>query len=424
MNMSVTAGRLIVINVQRRAWKGLAELSKVSSAEEREELQRVLSSSQFRRALKLQRFLNVTCSYHFKNRSEEITEFVVASEAFGKGQDFDPTQDSLVRVQAREVRRRLRDYYQNEGKDSHVVLEYPVGHYAPVFTARADHAGPVLQHTATPLSNTVSLSSLLARRVGLTMAVTVALGALVVFAVDRELRDLLGVSRSASAKDNALSPQVRSLWDRFLQSETQTLLVLSNPDTESCPDPVPLSEAAGGTCKGQYTGIGEAVALHLITELFKGAKMPLLVKQSRMVDADDSKRYNLILLGGKKVNLWTARLGEDLSLDAGGKEIEGLAEAAQFQTVYDPKTQQVTKDRALIAVRRHPTAGHWIMVLYGKYTQGTYAAAEATTDEHFLARLNWPGLVKPFPETFRVLLGVNVNNGIPEGPIPVAVRVP
>src|SRR4030081_2344154 len=104
------------------------------SENQRQEVQRVLHSPQFRRAPRLQRFLQVVCDYHFQNRSADINEFVIATEAFGKGPDFAPSEDSLVRVQAREVRRRLREYYQNEGKSSGLILDLPLGSYAPAFT--------------------------------------------------------------------------------------------------------------------------------------------------------------------------------------------------------------------------------------------------------------------------------------------------
>src|SRR5689334_15544457 len=107
----------------------------MSVENQREEVQRILQSAQFRRAPKLQRFLELVCDYHFQNRSAEINEFVIATEAFGKGPNFEPSGDSLVRVQAREVRRRLREYYQDEGKSSRLTLDIPTGHYAPVFTS-------------------------------------------------------------------------------------------------------------------------------------------------------------------------------------------------------------------------------------------------------------------------------------------------
>src|SRR5580700_7037174 len=97
------------------------------------ELQRILNSPQFRRASKLRRFLELICDYHFQNKPEEISEHLLATVVFVKGDRFDPAEDSLVRVQAREVRRRLREYYQNEGRSSAVVLDLPAGSYSPVF---------------------------------------------------------------------------------------------------------------------------------------------------------------------------------------------------------------------------------------------------------------------------------------------------
>jgi hypothetical protein len=105
--------------------------AQISIQEQREEVQRVLESSQFRRSPKLQRLLELICDYHFQGRSSEITEYLIATEAFGKSEAFDSSQDSLVRVQAREARRRLREYYQSSGAGSGLMLDIPLGSYAP-----------------------------------------------------------------------------------------------------------------------------------------------------------------------------------------------------------------------------------------------------------------------------------------------------
>ena len=81
--------------------------------------------------------------------------------------------------------------------------------------------------------------------------------------------------------------------------------------------------------------MGEAVAIHLITSLFRSAKQTLIVKPSRIVNADDIQRYNLVLLGGKSVNIWTRRLGNDLSLDDSNPP-------QQYETIMDAKTGQVS----------------------------------------------------------------------------------
>jgi TolB-like protein/Tfp pilus assembly protein PilF len=48
--------------------------------------------------------------------------------------DFDPQQDAIVRVQAHEIRRALKEYYETDGKDDRVRIELPAGSYVPVFS--------------------------------------------------------------------------------------------------------------------------------------------------------------------------------------------------------------------------------------------------------------------------------------------------
>jgi hypothetical protein len=394
----------------------------MSVNEQREEVQRILRSAQFRRAPKLQRFLSLICEYHFENRSHEINEYVIAVEAFGKGADFDASQDSLVRVQAREARRRLHEYYQDEGKDSKITLEIPLGSYAPVFT-------PLI----TPSR---SKRAPMPRAGWIMLASTALVCAVLLFSADRQRRLWLGASNIASAQaaSSPLTPLVSCLWSRFLDSEIPTVLVLSNPNVGGCTD-TQLAAANGPSgsavkkkpCPDEYTGMGEAVAINLFTNIFQSRKKPLIVKQSRMVNEDDVKRYNLILLGGKRVNTWTARLGTDLKLAPNAGDVTlarpAAASTPKFETAFDSQTGQLISDRGLIALRRHPTTGHWLLFLYGKHTQGTLAAAEGSTQERFLAQLPWTQSV-PMPDDFRVLLAVTVSDGIPEGPVPIALRVP
>jgi hypothetical protein len=366
-------------------------------------VQRVLESPQFRRTPKLQRFLELICDYYFQNRAHEINEFLIATEAFGKGPGFDPSQDSLVRVQAREVRRRLREHYQSDGKGSRLMLDIPLGHYVPGFTVVES---PRSQKPSRPFKTS-----------GYMLGATALVCILALFLTDRERRQLLGASALAAARSTpAQTPLLSHFWNRFLESEVPTLLVLSNPDVGECKPGPPAADAS--PCPDEYTGMGEAVALHLVTNLFKSAKQTLIVKQSRMVNADDIKRYNLILLGGKSVNAWTRRLGDGLSLqpetDLGQR----------YATVFDQKTSELIRDRALIALRKDTTTGHWLLFLYGKHSQGTQAAAEASSNERFLSQLKWPPEAAPFPDSFRILVGVNVNDGIPQDPRPAAVRVP
>ena len=66
-----------------------------------------------------------------------LKETVIAVEVFGRSASrFDPRFDSIVRVEARRLRKRLASYFDAEGRDSPLRIELPVGSYVPLVVAR------------------------------------------------------------------------------------------------------------------------------------------------------------------------------------------------------------------------------------------------------------------------------------------------
>jgi adenylate cyclase len=55
----------------------------------------------------------------------------IAKEVYGRRDDFDPTCDPIVRMQAGRVRRALEHYYLTEGMGNRVAISLPKGSYAP-----------------------------------------------------------------------------------------------------------------------------------------------------------------------------------------------------------------------------------------------------------------------------------------------------
>src|SRR5262245_11070596 len=58
---------------------------------------------------------------------ENLKEYVIATEVFGRGSDFNPRIDSVVRVQVGRLRSKLLEYYTTEGRDDDVVISLPKG---------------------------------------------------------------------------------------------------------------------------------------------------------------------------------------------------------------------------------------------------------------------------------------------------------
>lgn len=62
-------------------------------------------------------------------RSHTPKEIEIAAEVFNRGEDFDPSQDSMVRVYAHNLRQKLVHYYGDQGRDEPEQISIPKGEY-------------------------------------------------------------------------------------------------------------------------------------------------------------------------------------------------------------------------------------------------------------------------------------------------------
>lgn len=62
-----------------------------------------------------------------------LKESVIGNAVYGRKPPYDPRIDSTVRVEARRLRNKLRDYYLIEGRRDPVIISLPTGGYVPVF---------------------------------------------------------------------------------------------------------------------------------------------------------------------------------------------------------------------------------------------------------------------------------------------------
>src|ERR1700722_10376918 len=89
------------------------------------ELQRVLASTAFSSSRRSQDFLSCVVTKTLEGESDGIKEGTRAVEVFGRNADRDLDHDSIVRVGAREVRKRLIQYYATEGVKAAIRIDLP-----------------------------------------------------------------------------------------------------------------------------------------------------------------------------------------------------------------------------------------------------------------------------------------------------------
>ena len=214
-----------------------------------------------------------------------------------------------------------------------------------------------------------------------------------------------------------------SLTQRALQlNEAQVRLMTDAPEFQG--QQLPIDERAPQLIPSvnMYTGMGEAIGLYRLSNLFRSANRDILLKQSRHVSATDLKYRNVILLGSIYVNEWSRKLplGESFSY-TDAATIENRAPQAgeehEYRPQFDEKTGQLRLDYALITVKPNISGENTVMTLAGIYSEGTEAAAEFITTKNHLSllsqRLRQAGENNLPPKYYQALLKVNVENGTP-----------
>lgn len=426
-----------------------------------EQLERVLQSRTLQGSESLKSFLRYVALKSINESTDQLKEYTIATEVFGRNNNFSPRSDSVVRVQAGRLRQKLQEYYATEGRTDRVLIELPKGHYNTVFSLikEASPADSVpepaiptngAQARILPLPALEPPSSEQKERNWIrVLATTVAILAVAVILLAISSINLRYEAREASGENKA--EKLGSVWEPYLKNDDQTLLILSNPtvyrftnakDTEAVlknsvalsPDQAQhIAEAVGDKfmikhsggrlvlSTDEYTGMGEAIGLARITNLFRSADRGAQLKQSRTVSPEDLKNHNVILLGSVWVNEWSGKLPikEDFSYTSSAT-IENLNPQPGEEREYSPKFNangKLIEDYGLITVKPNFLFKNTVMVLAGIHSQGTEAAAEYVTNPDYLKnlteRLRQMSDSSGSPRYYQALLKVAIDDGMP-----------
>ena len=177
-----------------------------------EDLRPILESHCFDRAETQKKVL----IYLWEQRGKEISEYAIAIDALGRRADFDPKIDASVRVQVSRLRRKLKDFYETEGRNCPLKLRIPIGSHS------LEVVEPAFAPTPAPVPY-VPPASTSPRWLLLTVA-----GACVFFAV---LSIWLLSSRMAAvhmSNQRQAEPPIR-FWSDFLGGAKKTQIVLPTP---------------------------------------------------------------------------------------------------------------------------------------------------------------------------------------------------
>lgn len=117
----------MVVAAQGRAVEAPAE------QDVRASLDLVLASERFSNSPRLSAFLRYVVNHTLAGKTESLKEYSIAMDVFGRPASFDPRLDTIVRVQAGRLRKRLDEYYASANGTTQIRIDVPRGGYAAVF---------------------------------------------------------------------------------------------------------------------------------------------------------------------------------------------------------------------------------------------------------------------------------------------------
>lgn len=390
------------------------------------QLERILTSKHFRQTRSLDKFLQFIVEHTLTGDECELKESLLGRAVFHRGNDFDPGKDSVVRVQAGVLRKKLASYYAEEGQSDGIIIELPKGCYVPTFQLRSAVAAARADSLALVPAETVPELSL-SRPIAPSFVVKparrwqpglgpVAAAFFVGIVSTLALLQWFGKGQIESARladSAAVSEQAQHLlWEKFFAPDAQTVLAYGTPQFFQTNgfyvrdvlvnSPQEVQQAAGTRLASVrkalnapldpievYTGVGEAHGIHTLTRFFGQHAQELNIARSRLVGWQDVKNANLIFLSSMRFHTLAEQLNypNDFVIKTNGVSgtILNLHPAAGEQTEYGVSGGE---SYAVITLWPGKAEHRRILQLSGNTTWGTLAAAEYATDKEALRKLH------------------------------------
>jgi hypothetical protein len=300
---------------------------------------RIAASKGFCKSSFLPNFLLYICEQHLIGNTQEITEQRIGTKIFHRASNYNPGEDNIVRSYARLLRKRLDEYFEQEGIDEPVRLVVPRGAYVPIFEHHAEKnrsfAAPsqIADEEPEHPSPTRLASGLPPVRVDRTKSwgyilLGIAIGALLASAA-------WFFTRSAPSRN--VEPE-HALWEKLFQQDRDTIIIPADSGLGILQNVTGKLSDVQGYANGTYfaeikpiPGIGmenlndlrgqrytSVVDLNIASTL---ARLPEFatgrsqIRYARGITIEDLKSSNAILLGSSHTNPWVSLFNDRLNFE-------------------------------------------------------------------------------------------------------------
>jgi hypothetical protein len=395
-----------------------------TAEDQRALLARVLAHPQFARSARLRDFLNYVTEQSIAHPDVPIREPEIAERIFGRS-SMQSSDDSIVRVHASQLRKRLEQYFETDGAGEELLIEIPKGNYTPVFKRR--QAEPLA-----PEANGQRHAASARTRPWM----AVALGLLSV-AVALLVWDDLRVRNRAVAP---AGPYQTLFWSELLDSATPCDVVFADsgfgylralsrvdisvdqyanrdfgPMLEAVPAQGGLRDWASMLIHRRVSSMADFSIARKITLLAGSRADRIQFMLARDFPAARLNTDNVILIGGRRANPFTEIIESQLNFqfDFEGNPPATLIRNTKPQSgempvyrVDESPTQKIPGGYAVVARVPKVNGKGKVVVIAGTESESTEAGGDFILNEALLSQLHHAlgvAASDPFPD-FEVLM--------------------
>jgi hypothetical protein len=364
----------------------------------REELERVLSSHEFRASKRSQDFLRYVTENTLSGHADMLKERTIGIEVFGRSTSYDPSDDATVRVKAGEVRKRLGIYYAGEGAHDPIRIELPPGKYIPEFRPSTASVPSPVEPSAT------AIQFFTTRRLALLAVVLAAMSAIGWFAIRAPFTiiDQFWEPVVQGGQPVAICAAFVPVYG--LDRDSNLTAPVQPGDFVSLPD--------------QFVGGGDLIATSRLTAMFTRIKRPYRMKLGNDVSFADLRSGPAVLVGYSYTR-WreiSSQMRYFIEVSPAFTGITDNGKRTDWAIANLPRDRHTNEDYALVTRVFHPDTHAMLVEIAGITQYGTDAAGDLVTNPDLMAeafRDAPPGWQR---KNLQLVLRVKVIAGAPTSP--------
>jgi hypothetical protein len=388
--------------VGQKGTSDVAESNFVADAPRiREQLEKLLAHPLFANSRRYPVLLAYVVEQTLLGHGSDLKERTIGVEVFGKAPTYDANADPVVRITAKEVRGRLKQYYYDFSQPGEVIIELPTGSYVPVFRDPDRLPEPLPVETMEPAApvdaSPAAAEPAVSRWWRLRWFISVGIGLLVVLAGAAGLLEGLRYQPAPPPPSN-----IDRFWAPVTSSANPTTFCLGEPAKNldvgainNFDTPVSNSKPEPLYFRLHYSG--NLALADVITLTRTVAALASQHKAFRVLPASEASfgqlREGPIVLIGAFDNIWTLRITQKLRFGFESEDGVALlvdrnsAKKTTWATAWDLPYQKLSRDYAIVARIHDKTTGQPVIIAAGISEEGTEAAGEILYNPEYLSSL-------------------------------------